>query len=106
AEFAAKNQDKLQESYGEQIIQLKINKLPKGLVTLESIFNSDDQATIQRPNMVVKEEYLEEVEVSNEKFLKIGKVCTYEDKETFIKLFQEYHDIFAWSYKDLHGFDP
>ncbi|KAH9289991.1 hypothetical protein KI387_034108, partial [Taxus chinensis] len=36
----------------------------------------------------------------------IGKVCTSEEKEAFIKLCQEYHDIFAWSYKDLRGFDP
>ncbi|KAH9311205.1 hypothetical protein KI387_026240 [Taxus chinensis] len=105
AEFAAKNQDKLQESYGDQIIQLKRNKLPKVLVTLESIFNLDDQAKRQSSNMVVKEEDFEEVEVAHEKFLKIGKVCTSEEKEAFIKLCQEYHDIFSWSCKDLRGFD-
>ena len=42
AEFSQPNQQKLQEQYEDQVIQLKTNKLPKGLVTLESIFNTDD----------------------------------------------------------------
>ncbi|GLJ07071.1 hypothetical protein SUGI_0057090 [Cryptomeria japonica] len=43
AEFAAGNQHKFVKQYENQILQLKSNKVPKGLVTLESIFNTDDQ---------------------------------------------------------------
>ena len=43
AEFAQPNQQKLQDQYEDQVIRLRINKLPKGLVTLESISNTNDQ---------------------------------------------------------------
>ena len=31
--------------------------------------------------------------------------CSDEEKASFIKLFKEYKDVFAWSYKDLKIFD-
>lgn len=43
-DFFSKNQSKLQNQYGEKIMNLNSNKLPKGLVTLERIFNLDDEA--------------------------------------------------------------
>lgn len=33
----------LHESYGDQVIQLKTKKLPKGMVTLEKNFIPDDE---------------------------------------------------------------
>ncbi|KAH9296132.1 hypothetical protein KI387_039720, partial [Taxus chinensis] len=42
AEFSTRNQDKLHQQYGDQVVQLRTNKLPKGLITLESIFNLND----------------------------------------------------------------
>lgn len=56
--------------------------------------------------MLVKEEYYEPIEIFEDKLLKIGKVCTPEEKHAFIKLCQEFNDIFAWRYEDLKGFDP
>ena len=41
--FSVSNQDKLKQYYDDQIIQLKSNKLQKGLITLESIFSRDDE---------------------------------------------------------------
>ena len=37
---------------------------------------------------------------------KIGTQCF--DKKTmkFVELLGEFQDVFAWSYEDLHGFDP
>jgi hypothetical protein len=29
-----------------------------------------------------------------------------EEKLKFAKLLGEFQDVFAWSYEDLHGFDP
>lgn len=43
AKFSVSNYKNLKQQYGDKILQLKSNKLPKGLVTLEYIFNSDDQ---------------------------------------------------------------
>ena len=50
--------------------------MPKGLVTLESIFNTDDQLKKDKSSIQIKEEHYEEVEVAKDKKLKLGKVCT------------------------------
>lgn len=50
-EFAAINQEKIKQQYDDQIIQLKSNKLPKGLVTLESIFSTDNQPKKSKTSM-------------------------------------------------------
>lgn len=88
------------------MIQLKKNKLPKGLVTLESIFNYDDQLKKKKVGIQVKEDHYEEVEIFKGKLLKLGKICSVEDRRAFIVLCQDYHDVFAWQYFDLRGFDP
>ncbi|KAH9298485.1 hypothetical protein KI387_030167, partial [Taxus chinensis] len=54
AEFLVKNQEKLEQHYTDQVVQLRINKLPKGLVTLESIFNPNDQFRKEKDNIHVK----------------------------------------------------
>ncbi|KAH9315634.1 hypothetical protein KI387_024261, partial [Taxus chinensis] len=43
AEFSSSMQVDLHDSYGDQVIQLKTNKFPKGLVTLEQMFILDDE---------------------------------------------------------------
>jgi hypothetical protein len=40
------------------------------------------------------------------KNVKIGAKCSDEEKLKFIELLHEFQDVFAWSYEDLHGFDP
>ena len=40
------------------------------------------------------------------KNVKIGAQCSDEEKMNFAKLLGEYQDVFAWSYEDVHGFDP
>jgi hypothetical protein len=40
------------------------------------------------------------------KNVKIGAQCSDEEKMRFAKLLGEFKDVFAWSYEDLHGFDP
>lgn len=80
--------------------------MPKGLVTLESIFNSDDQFRKDKCSMTMKQKHYEPVEIFKGKLLKLGKVCTKEEQQAFILLCQEFSDIFAWEYKDLKGFDP
>lgn len=80
AEFSARNQHKFSEQYENWFLQLKTNKLPKGLVTLESIFNIDDQFRKDKGNMFVKEEHYEPIEIFKDKLLKIGKVCTPKEK--------------------------
>lgn len=36
----------------------------------------------------------------------IGASCTSDEISTYKALFQEFHDIFAWSYEEMPGIDP
>lgn len=99
-------QDKFKQQYDDQVVQLKTNKLPKGLVTLESIFNIDDQLTKGKFGLQIKEDHQDQLKIFKGKLLKIGKFCLDEDKQKFIALCQKFQDIFAWKYSNLKGFYP
>ena len=43
-------------------------------------------------------------DVHNPKMVNIGKCCTLEEREAAKKLFEEYKDVFAWSYEDLKSY--
>ena len=36
--------------------------------------------------------------------INIGKCCSLEEREAAKKLFEEYRDVFAWSYEDLKSY--
>lgn len=55
--------------------------------------------------MLVKEEHCQPIEIFRDKLLKLGKVCTSKEKQTFVLLCQEFNDVFAWKYEDLKGFN-
>lgn len=76
------------------------------MVTLEFIFNTDDQVRKEKASLKIKEDHYEGVEILKDKLLKLGKVCTLEERHAFILLFQEFSDIFTWEYSNLKGFDP
>lgn len=78
--FAASNQDRLKGNYEDQVVQLKSNKFPKGLVTLESIFNTDDQAKKNKTSLLIQQEYYADLEIELGKTLKFGKVVTDSEK--------------------------
>jgi hypothetical protein len=40
------------------------------------------------------------------KTVKLGAQCSDEEKVKFTELLREFQDVFAWSYEDLHVFDP
>ncbi|KAH9292840.1 hypothetical protein KI387_041976, partial [Taxus chinensis] len=73
AEFSAVNQEKLQHLYGDQVVQLKTNKLPQGLFTLEDIFSNDDQLRKEKTNISTHEDNYEEISVDDGKNLFLGK---------------------------------
>ena len=70
--------------------------MPKGLVTLESIFNTDDQFKKDKSSLQIKEEHYEEVEIAKDKRLKLGKVCTPKEHQFFVNLCNEFRIL-------LHG---
>jgi hypothetical protein len=41
----------------------------------------------------------------NHKNMNIGKTVSKEERKAYLKLFKEYQDVFAWSYRDLKTYD-
>ena len=42
----------------------------------------------------------------NPQTINLGINCNPGEKTTFIKLFKEFKDVFAWTYDDLKNFNP
>jgi len=42
---------------------------------------------------------------SNPQSINLGKCCTPSERAAYIKLFQAFKDVFAWTYSDLKTFD-
>jgi len=71
----------------KDIIQLKSNTIPRGLVQLEEIFNSNDVA--RSPKVAPSDVEVQECNIGTEKdpkVIKISKNMTKEYKERYIKL--------------------
>lgn len=66
-------------AYSDQIIEIKTNKLPKGL-TLENLFDSDNAKLDKRKFMADKSDY-SELEVGNGWKLKVRNDVTQGEKD-------------------------
>jgi hypothetical protein len=105
-EFANHNIDEIQEGEEIPMIQVKSNKIPKGLVPLEQLFDRSD--TFQGTNKSSLDDQVQEVNIGNgdtPRIIKIGKACTLEEKSKIIALVREYRDVFAWCYDELKAYD-
>jgi hypothetical protein len=89
-----------------EVLQLKSNILPRGLVPLEDLFDNDDVA--KKPKIEAHGQEVEDCNIGTEekpKMVKLSKSLPPEQKLKYIGIFKEYSDIFAWSYKDLKAYD-
>lgn len=90
------------------VIQLKGNRIPSHLVSLEKNFNKHD-AYIERERDKKGDtcgEY-DGINIGTEdspKMIIIEKCCTPEERIEIRKLLIEYQDVFAWSYEDFKNF--
>lgn len=85
-----------------EILQLKDNIIPKGLIPLEEIFDQDDVA--RKPSLVPIDKGVEEVNLgtaNKPKFVKFSKTLSLEVKSKYVRLLFEFYDVFAWDYSDL-----
>ena len=77
----------LTQLVGKDIIQLKSNSFPRGLVPLEDIFDNNDVA--KSPRVTPRDDEVEECNIGTEadpKVIKISKNLTKESREKYIKL--------------------
>jgi hypothetical protein len=88
------------------LLQLKSNVLPRGLVPLEDLFDNDNVA--KKPKIEAHGQEVEDCNIGNEekpRMIKLSKSLPPEQKLKYIELFKEYSDIFAWGYEDLKAYD-
>ena len=89
-ESAEPNPEYLIHLVGKNIIQLKSNTIPRGLVPLEEIFDRNDVA--RSPKVAPSDAEVEECNIGTKedpKVIKIFRNLTKEYKERYIKLMKE-----------------
>jgi hypothetical protein len=105
-ESSPKPLEYLTQLSGKDIIQLKRNIIPRGLVPLEELF--DNNVVARNPKLSLSDVEVEECNIGTKqdpRIIKISKSLTIENKERYIKLMKELFDVFAWSYDDLKVYD-
>ena len=91
---------------GRDIVQLKINIIPKGLVSLEKLFDNNDVA--RSPKIAVNEGDVEYCNIGTQedpKIIKLSITISPKVKKKYINLMKEFSDVFSWSYEDLKFYD-
>lgn len=95
---------------GQEVFQLKGNKIPKGLISLEKLFDKHDRYVKEQQK--TRTSFLGQYEKynigteDNPTLVNSSNWCTDEEKEKFITLLHEYKDVLAYSYEDLKSFRP
>ena len=88
------------------ILQLKNNVIPKGLIPLEELFDQDDVAN--KPTFQPTEKGVEEVNIgtaATPKMVKLSKALPPKIKDKYISLMASFADVFTWDYSDLKTYD-
>ena len=91
--------------FGQKVIQLKINKVPKGLVVLENKF--ENQGRVRPGATDYRPQELQEINLgTNEapKKVYIGQNLSTKIRKPLIDLLRKYRHVFAWSYDDLKAY--
>lgn len=97
-----------EKNTGSNVFQLKGNKIPSHLISLERLFDRHDAYIKREREKKVKtcDEY-DGINIGTEinpKMINIGKCCTSKERVEIKKLLIEFQDVFAWSYEDLKNF--
>lgn len=85
---------------------MKNNILPRGLVPLERLFNSNDVAVNSKK--IPQDEHIQDYNIGTQeepRLIKLFEGVPLNYKERYLKLFNDYIDAFAWSYEDLKTYD-
>jgi hypothetical protein len=87
----------------------RFHTIPKGVANLENLF---DLREIFKGSKNTKTgsscpiyETINLGTLENPKNVNLGKTVSKEDKKSYLKLFREYQDVFAWSYRELKTYD-
>jgi ribonuclease HI len=89
-----------------EIVQLSTNRIPKGLIPLERLFDNNDVA-VKLENGEKDSEVLQYNVASEQdpKYVNLASHLTEKQRADYGELLKEFADIFAWQYDDLKTFD-
>lgn len=88
------------------VLQLKDNVIPRGLIPLEELFDQDDVA--RKPTLVPTDKEVEDVNLGTTdqlKLVKLSKTLSTETKTKYVKLLSKFSNVFVWDYSDLKVYD-
>ena len=91
---------------GKDIIQLKGNYIPKGLILLEKLFDQNDVS--KDPKVQPNENDIRDQNIGTKdspKIVKLSKNLHAEEKQKYIDLMKSYTDVFSWSYVYLKEYN-
>ena len=91
---------------GKDIIQLKSNFIPKGLIPLEKLLDQND--VDKNPAVQPNEDDIQDHNIGTEEhpsIIKLLKKFTTNQKEKYIGLMKNFSNVFAWIYEDLKEYD-
>ena len=83
--------------------------MPNNITGLEKLFDLQDK--FKRPtntkigNSSLKYKVANLDTEKNPQNINLGTNCTHAERETFMKLFREFKDVFAWTYEDIKTYD-
>lgn len=91
---------------GQEIIDLKTNHIPRGLVPLERLFDNNDVYLKSNGKMETKNTVDSNIGIAiDPKQVKISKLLPAETRKRYQEFISQYSDVFAWSYSDLKTYD-
>jgi hypothetical protein len=96
----------VEDELDADVLQLKSNIFPRGLVPLEYLFDNDDVA--KKPKIEAHGQEVEDCNIGTEekpRMVKLSKSLPPEQKLKYIELFKEYLDVFSWGYEYLKAYD-
>jgi len=85
------------------------NDISKNVVRLEKIYDIQNtfekEKTYKTNNSSMQFEVVNMGTSTTPQNINMGKNCSLNERQSCIKLFKEYKDIFSWTYEDLKNYD-
>jgi hypothetical protein len=89
--------------------ELKDHMIPKVVVNLENLFDLKERfkgpKNARTNSSCPLHETVNIGTPKNPKLVNLDKTISKEERKTYLRLFRQNHDVFAWSYKDLKTYD-
>jgi hypothetical protein len=94
---------------GQHADKPKAHTIPKGIENLENLFDLKERFKGSKNAKTGSSYPLHETvnlgTPDNPKYVNLEKTISKEERKSYLKLFKQYQDVFAWSYKDLKTYD-